>query len=87
MKVSNPRASTLYLLLIILIPLCVALPLVILLIYMKRIKRLILPKIPDPEQILKSMFQEQSELQPPHETVNNEEIHPLTIVDPAGKEK
>ncbi|XP_015271752.1 PREDICTED: interleukin-13 receptor subunit alpha-1 [Gekko japonicus] len=75
------------LLLLVLIPLCVALLLVILLIYLKRIKLWILPKIPDPEKILKHMFEEQNENQPTHETANNEETHSLMIVDPAGNEK
>nr|XP_056714985.1 interleukin-13 receptor subunit alpha-1 [Euleptes europaea] len=87
MEVLGGETSPFPILLFILIPLCVALLLVILLIYLKRIKRLLLPKIPDPEQILKYMFQEQNESQPTHETVNTEETHSLMIVEPAGNEK
>ncbi|XP_054852119.1 interleukin-13 receptor subunit alpha-1 isoform X2 [Eublepharis macularius] len=84
---SSPPSTTSTYLWLILIPLCVALLLVILLIYLKRIKLLIFPKIPDPGKILKDVFEEQIENQPAHETVNNDETHSLMLVEPAGNEK
>nr|XP_060612064.1 interleukin-13 receptor subunit alpha-1 [Anolis sagrei ordinatus] len=48
-------------LLLLLIPLCVAILTVILLLYLKKIKLLILPTIPDPGKFLKNMFEDQGE--------------------------
>ncbi|NXA45768.1 I13R1 protein, partial [Nothocercus julius] len=53
--------STFYFVLIITIPLIIAVSTIILLFYLKRLKILILPPVPDPREILKRMFGEQNE--------------------------
>ncbi|XP_075797275.1 interleukin-13 receptor subunit alpha-1 isoform X2 [Pelodiscus sinensis] len=52
---------TIYIVLMLAIPLTVALAIIILLVYLKRLKILIYPQIPDPRKIIKRMFGEQTE--------------------------
>ncbi|NXS60931.1 I13R1 protein, partial [Brachypteracias leptosomus] len=60
-SIGEKMDSTFYFILIITIPLIVAVSTIILLFYLKRLKVLILPPIPDPREILKRMFGEQGE--------------------------
>ncbi|XP_066496275.1 interleukin-13 receptor subunit alpha-1-like [Tiliqua scincoides] len=81
--------NTFNILLYIFIPFCVAVLTIILLVYLKRIKLLILPKIPDPGQVLKKMFEDQSEelqKQSTYDPVKDEQIHSLMLLEPTGNE-
>uniref|UniRef100_A0A8D2NJM4 Interleukin 13 receptor subunit alpha 1 n=1 Tax=Zonotrichia albicollis TaxID=44394 RepID=A0A8D2NJM4_ZONAL len=82
-SIGEKRDSTIYLVLIITIPLIVAVSTIILLIYLKRLKILILPPIPDPREILKRMFGEQNEDSQVSKKllIIEEEIHSLILTE------
>uniref|UniRef100_A0A8C8SIH6 Interleukin 13 receptor subunit alpha 1 n=1 Tax=Pelusios castaneus TaxID=367368 RepID=A0A8C8SIH6_9SAUR len=60
-SIGEKTDSTFYIVLILTVPLIVAVATVILLGYLKRLKILIYPQIPDPRKIIKRMFGEQNE--------------------------
>ncbi|KAL7979576.1 hypothetical protein Chor_004734 [Crotalus horridus] len=72
------KSEMLKLVLFIMIPLCAAILTIILLVYLKRIQLLIFPTIPDPEKVLKRMFEEQREEYLPAD-YSSELIKPDTI--------
>nr|XP_025966863.1 interleukin-13 receptor subunit alpha-1 [Dromaius novaehollandiae] len=83
--------SMFYFVLIITIPIIVAVSTIILLFYLKRLKILILPPIPDPREILKRMFGEQTEdsqsgakddsVNAYNRLIKEEEIHSLVLTE------
>ncbi|KFP06906.1 Interleukin-13 receptor subunit alpha-1, partial [Calypte anna] len=60
-SIGEKADSTFYFVLIVAVPAIVAVSTIILLVYLKRLKILIFPPIPDPREILKRMFGEQTE--------------------------
>ncbi|XP_053130343.1 interleukin-13 receptor subunit alpha-1 [Hemicordylus capensis] len=85
----KPPDKTFKILLCTMIPFIVIVLTIILLIYLKSIRRLILPTIPDPGKFLKLMFEDQNEdlqKQPPEDPLKDEQTHPLTVMEPIGNE-
>uniref|UniRef100_A0A8B9ZH17 Interleukin 13 receptor subunit alpha 1 n=1 Tax=Anas platyrhynchos TaxID=8839 RepID=A0A8B9ZH17_ANAPL len=79
----NPD-STFYFVLIVTIPLVVAVSTIVLLVYLKRLKILILPPIPDPREILKRMFGDcakDDSMNAYDKLIKEEEIHSLILTE------
>ncbi|XP_064014966.1 interleukin-13 receptor subunit alpha-1 [Pogoniulus pusillus] len=90
-SIGEELGSAFHSVLLITIPLLVAVSTIILLVYLKRLKILILPPIPEPREILKHMFGEQNEdsqssakedsMDTCHRFGKEEEIHSLIVTE------
>ncbi|XP_036126325.1 interleukin-13 receptor subunit alpha-1 [Molossus molossus] len=61
MSIAKKTNSTLYIILLLIIPIIVAGAIIVLLLYLKRLKIIIFPPIPDPGKIFKEMFGDQND--------------------------
>ncbi|XP_030662377.1 interleukin-13 receptor subunit alpha-1 [Nomascus leucogenys] len=61
MSIGKKRNSTLYITMLLIVPVIVAGAIIVLLLYLKRLKIIIFPPIPDPGKIFKEMFGDQND--------------------------